>query len=315
MIRITFLGTSAGVPTFNRMHPSIAIEYFGKDYKLFLFDCGEGTQLQLMKAGINFMKINSIFITHWHADHFAGLIPLIQTMNIEGRTKELKIFGPEASRYVKNILSLYEYKPFFEIVPIDVKLSKDPIKIFEDEEIEFYSIEVTHSIKSVAYAFKEKDRYSIDENKLEKLNLKKGRWLEIIKKQGIYKINNREIRIEEIANLKRGIKITYSGDTVFDENLVKLAKESKILIHEATYAEKDKDVEKLHSSCSDAAKIAKLSNVELLILTHLSRRYQSEEDIQNILVEAKKIFSNTIVAEDFLTIEILKNEIKIYKRI
>jgi len=316
MIRITFLGTSAGIPSFTRNHPSIAIEYFGKDYFLYLFDCGENTQLQLMKAGISFMKIDSIFITHWHADHFAGLIPLIQTMNMEGREKELKIFAPEASKYLYHILSLYAYKPKFKIIPIDVNLSSEPIKIFENKFIEIYSIEVKHSVKSVAYAFKEKDKYSIDENKLEKLNLKKGSWLEEIKEKGFYKFKDgREIKIEEIANFKKGIKVTYSGDCIYDENLIKLAKDSKILIHEATYLEEDKDIEKLHSSVLDAAKIAKLSNVELLVLTHLSRRYQSKEDLEKILNEAKSIFPNTIIAEDFLSIEILRENIKIFKKV
>ncbi|MEM5832253.1 MAG: ribonuclease Z [Candidatus Aenigmatarchaeota archaeon] len=316
MIRITFLGTSAGIPSFSRNHPSIAIEYFGKDYKLFLLDCGEGTQLQLMKAGISFMKINSIFITHWHADHFAGLISLIQTMNIEGREKSLRIFAPEASKYVKNILNLYAYKPFFEILPIDVELSENPKKFFEDEELEFSAIKVKHSVNSVAYSVKEKDKYTIDEEKLKSFNLKKGKWLDVIKKKGYYEFEDgKKIKIEEIAVLKKGLKITYSGDCIYDENLVKLAKDSKILIHEATYAESDKDEEKLHSSVSDAAKIASLAGVELLVLTHISRRYQTEDDIINILTEAKKIFRNVIVAEDFLVIEVCKDKTNIYKKV
>ncbi|MEM5820703.1 MAG: ribonuclease Z [Candidatus Aenigmatarchaeota archaeon] len=316
MIKITFLGTSAGIPTFNRNHPSIAIEYFGKDYKLFLFDCGEGTQLQLMKAKISFMKINSIFITHWHADHFAGLISLIQTMNIEGRKEDLKIFAPNAKKYIEHILSLYEYKPFFKISAIDVELSKEPIKVYEDEEIEIHAIEIKHSVKSVAYSFKEKDKYSIDEKKLEELNLKRGKWLDIIKKQGYYKFKDgKEIKLEDIAYLKRGIKITYSGDCIYDENLVKLAKNSKVLIHEATYLEKDKEQEKLHSSALDAAKIAKLAECELLVLTHISRRYQEKEDIEKFIEEAKTVFPNVIVAEDFLTIEITKDKMNFYKRL
>lgn len=316
MIRITFLGTSAGIPSFTRNHPSIAIEYFGKDYFLYLFDCGENTQLQLMKAGISFMKIDAIFITHWHADHFAGLIPLIQTMNMEGRGEELKIFAPDAEKYLYHIQSLYAYKPKFEIVPINVELSEESIKIYENEFLEFYSIAIKHTVKSVAFALKEKDKFSIDEKKLEGLNLKRGRWLEEIKKKGFYKFKDgREIKLEDIAFLKKGVKITYSGDCVYDENLVKLAKDSKVLIHEATYLEEDKEVEKFHSSSLDAAKIAKLSNVELLVLTHLSRRYQSKEDLEKILNEAKSIFPNTIVAEDFLTIEILRDSIKIFKRV
>lgn len=314
MIKITFLGTSAGIPTFTRSHPSISIEYFGDDYKLFLFDCGECTQMKLMRIGISFMKIDSIFITHWHADHFAGLISLIQTMNIEKRKNDLKIFAPDASEYVKKILGLYVYKPLFKVIPIDIEVTRDPIKIYEDKNLEISAIGVTHTIKTVAYSLREKDKYSINDEKLLTLGLKKGKWLRFLKERGYFQFNDGKIiKIEDVSEFRKGVKITYSGDCSYDENLIKLASNSKILIHEATYLEEDKDLERLHSSSKDAAKIAKLSNVELLVLTHLSRRYQSEEDIIKFLTDAKSIFLNTIVAEDFMCIEVIRNKIKIYR--
>ena len=99
MIDVTFLGTVSGIPSKDRNHQAIILEYYSENKSTILFDCGEGTQKQLMKSGISFMDIDRIFITHWHADHFAGLIPLIQTMNLEKRKKELKIFGHEAERF------------------------------------------------------------------------------------------------------------------------------------------------------------------------------------------------------------------------
>src|SRR3989339_1600504 len=103
---ITFLGTTAGIPTKWRNHASLYIRYQSENEFCMLFDCGEGTQKQIFSAGLNFMRIDNIFITHWHADHFAGLLGLLETMNLEKRTKPLYIYGPEADRFVETLLDL-----------------------------------------------------------------------------------------------------------------------------------------------------------------------------------------------------------------
>jgi ribonuclease Z len=120
MIVVTFLGTVSGIPSRERNHPAIALEYFYYKKDTLLFDCGEGTQKRLMKAGISFMDVSKIFITHWHADHFAGLIPLLQTMNLEKRKSELSIFGPEASKFVQGILNLGYFGIRFPVKAVDV---------------------------------------------------------------------------------------------------------------------------------------------------------------------------------------------------
>ncbi len=302
MIKITFLGTSAGIPTFDRWHSAIALEYFDKDYFLLLFDCGEGTQLRLMKAGISFMKINAIFITHWHADHFCGLIPLLQTMNIEGRKEKLYLIAPQAKEKIELIKKLYYYDTKYEIEAIE-SLSEKPKKVFETKYFEVFSMNVKHSVPSVAYLFKEKDRWKINEEKIKALNLKKGKWLDKIKVYGKWKVNDKEIKIEDVADLKKGKKIVYSGDCEYDERLIEFAKDADILIHEATFSEEDKTKEYSHSSALDAAKIAYLANVKKLILTHISRRYQGNDD-EKLKNEAKQIFENVEVAKDFTKIEL-----------
>ena len=120
MLEIVFLGTGSGIPSKRRNHAAIWLRYEGETL---LWDCGEGTQRQLLKAGINFMKIDRIFITHWHADHWAGLIGLIQTMNLEKRRKALHIYGPDAERFVGDILDLDYWGPRFRVVP-NTALSK-----------------------------------------------------------------------------------------------------------------------------------------------------------------------------------------------
>ncbi|MGC9059233.1 MAG: ribonuclease Z [Candidatus Aenigmatarchaeota archaeon] len=302
MIVVTFLGTVSGIPSKERNHPAIALEYYSYRKDTLLFDCGEGTQKQLMQAKISFMDISKIFITHWHADHFSGLIPLLQTMNLEKRKKELLIFAPEANRFVSAIINLGYFGLRFPVKAFNVPFEGNQItKIYEEKEYEILSVPVLHTIPSVAFAFKEKDVWRIYVEKLKKLGLKRGKWLKKIKEEGEVIVNGKKIRIEEIANLQRGLKVVYSGDTKPCDNMVELAKDADLLIHDATFLEEDEDVEKYHSSVKDAAKIAKKANVKQLILTHISRRYQ-KEDVERLEKEAKEIFENTKVAYDFMKI-------------
>jgi ribonuclease Z len=261
-----------------------------------------------MKAGISFMDINKIFITHWHADHFAGLIPLLQTMNLEKRKTELTIFGPEASRFVQEILNLGYFGVRFPVKAVDVPFEGNEItKVYETKVYEVLSIPVLHTVPSVAFAFKEKDVWRIDENKLKELGLKRGKWLKDLKEKEEAVYNGKKIRIEDVATLQKGLKVVYSGDTKPCENLIELAKDADLLIHDATFLEEDEDVQKYHSSVKDAAKIAKKANVKKLILTHISRRYQ-KEDVERLLSEAREVFDNVEVAYDLMRIVLKRSE-------
>lgn len=302
MIEITFLGTVSGIPSKKRNHPAIILEYFGEEKDTLLFDCGEGTQLQLMKSGISFMKINKIFITHWHADHFAGLIPLIQTMNLERRRKELMIFAPEAERFISNILDLGYFGCRFSIVAVNMPTEGDKVRLIDKTaEYEIYSIPVLHSVPTVAYAFKEKDRWSINLNKLKKLGLRRGYWLKKLKRTGKAEYKGKKIKIEQVSDLKPGLKVVYSGDTKPCDNMIKISEKTDLLIHDATFLEEEEG--KAHANVKQAAEIAKKAKVKKLILTHISRRYTSAKELQK---EAKKVFKNTKVAYDGMKVK-LKN--------
>lgn len=302
MIVLTFLGTVSGIPSKERNHPAIVLEYFYYKKDTLLFDCGEGTQKQLMNAGISFMDISKIFITHWHADHFGGLIPLLQTMNLEKRKSELTIFGPEASRFVQAILNLGYFGLRFPVKAVDVPYEgKQIVKVYEHKLYEILSIPVLHTIPSVAFAFKEKDVWRIDERRLKELGLKKGKWLKELKEKGEVVYNGKKIRIEEVANLQKGLKVVYSGDTKPCDNIIELSKDADVLIHDATFLEEDEDTQKYHSSVKDAAIVAKKANVKKLILTHISRRYRND-DIERIINEAKQVFDNVEVAYDLMKV-------------
>lgn len=302
MIEITFLGTVSGIPSKDRNHPAIVFEYYEEGKDTLLFDCGEGTQKQLMSSGISFMDIDKIFISHWHADHFAGLIGLIQTMNLEKRKKELKIFGPEAERFVSNIVSLGYFGLRFPLTAINVPFEGEEIHLIDEtENFQIFSIPVYHTIPSVAYAFKEKDRWSIDLKKLKEMGLRKGAWLKELKKKDKVEHEGRIIKIKDVANVKPGLKVVYSGDTKPCDNVVKLSENADLLIHDGTFLEEDES--KAHADVKQAAKVAKKAKVKELILTHISRRYLDTKDLE---VEAKKVFSNTKMAHDFMKVK-LKN--------
>ncbi|MHA1744063.1 MAG: ribonuclease Z [Candidatus Heimdallarchaeota archaeon] len=302
MIEITFLGTVSGIPSKTRNHPAIVLEYFAEEKDTLLFDCGEGTQRQLMISGVSFMDIDKIFITHWHADHFSGLIPLIQTMNLEKRTKELKIFGPEAERFVSDILDLGYFGLRFPVTAVNVPFEGEKISLVDEtKDYQILSIPVYHTVPSVAFCFQEKDRWNIDVKKLKKLGLRRGAWLKKLKKAGKVEFKGREIKIEDVATKSSGLKVVYSGDTKPCENMVKISKSADLLIHDGTFLEEEEG--KAHADVKEAAKIAKKANVKQLILTHISRRYTNPRELED---EAKKVFKNTKVAYDFMKVKLKK---------
>ncbi len=302
MIEITFLGTVSGIPSKDRNHPAIAIEYYSWRKHTLLFDCGEGTQLQLMKAGISFMEIDRIFITHWHADHFAGLIPLISTMNMEKRKKTLEVYAPESTKFIKKILDLGYFGLRFPVRPVDIPFEGDNIvKVLEEKEFEILSIPACHNIPSVAFCLKEKDKWSINEKRLKELGLKRGRWLKKLKIKGEVEYRGRKVKLEEVADFKKGLKIVYTGDTKPCENILKIAKDADILIHDATFFEEDKVRGTGHTNIKQACRLARKANVKKLILTHVSRRYTNLKELEE---EAKKFFPNSEIAYDFMKIKL-----------
>jgi len=303
MIIITFLGTVSGIPSLRRNHPAIAMEYFTDYRDVLLFDCGEGTQKQLMKSGISFMQINKIFISHWHADHFAGLIALIQTMNLENRRKRLTIYGPEAERFVSDIVDLGYFGLRFPVKAVNVPFEGSEISLVDKtDDYQILSIPVFHSVPSVAFCLKEKDRWNIDEDKLKKLGIKRGPWLKKLKKTGKLEYKGKKVKIQDVGYVKEGLKVVYSGDTRPCRNIVKISKNADLLIHDGTFLEEDVG-SKAHADVKEAAELAKQAKVKQLILTHISRRYT---DLKELEEEAKKIFKNSKVAYDFMKVKLKK---------
>lgn len=301
ILRIVFLGTAASVPTNDRSLPSIIIRREGD---ILMFDCGEGTQRQMIKAKIGLNRKMAIFITHMHGDHVLGLPGLIQTMSLLGRDKPLQIYGPEGIRdYLE---STFKTVKFWLNFPVEICEVEREGTIYEGRGYEVQAVWAKHSIQSLAYAFIEKPRPGrFHPEKALALGVPKGPlWSTLQRGIEVTLPDGRTIKPLEVMEPPRpGRKIVYSGDTRPSEKIANLAKNADVLIHEATLSDElaEKAEEEGHSTPSEAAQVALKANVKLLVLTHISARYA---DPRVLLEQAKKIFPNTYLPNDLETIEV-----------
>lgn len=300
-LRIIFLGTSASVPTDDRSLPSIIIQREGD---ILMFDCGEGTQRQMIRAGIGLNRKMIVFITHMHGDHILGLPGMIQTMSLLGRDKPLQIYGPSGIRdFMEAIIRTVRFWLSFPIMVNEVDLEGT---VYKGEDYEVQAVFAEHSIQSLAYALIEKPRPGrFHPEKALALGVPKGPlWSMLQRGMEITLPDGRTIKPSDVLDPPRpGRKIVYSGDTRPSEKIIELARNADILIHEATLGDEfaDKALEEGHSTPSEAAQVALKANVKLLILTHISARYS---DPKVLLEQARKIFPNTYIPNDLERIEV-----------
>lgn len=297
-MEITLLGTSSALPTKTRSHPAIAIKAFGE---IILLDCGEGTQRQMSLAGLSPMKINHIFITHLHGDHFLGLPGLIQSMAFRGRTEPLHIYGPRPmGQLMENIIDLGYYTLNFIINTYEVESGL----ILDEKDFRVYSSPAEHNVPNHAYKIEEKRSPKFLKDKAIELGIKPGPDFGKLQSGNPVKVGDKIINPKQVLGKERkGRQIVYSGDTKPCQGMVEFSRGADVLIHESTFKEshKERAAETCHSTAADAARIAKDAKVKNLILTHISTRYQDTEGLEN---EALNIFKNLTIARDFLTFEV-----------
>jgi len=297
-MEITFLGTSSAVHSYSRSHPSIALKAFGETM---LFDCGEGTQRQLIYAKISPMKISKIFITHYHGDHILGIPGLLQSMNFRGRETKLTIYGPRGLDNLREAISNLGFPNFdFPLEWIEI----DSGTIIKNEEYVIKAQRVKHNTLTLAYSVEELKKPRFLREKAIELGVPVGPDFGKLHKGIAVEVDGKVIKPEQVLGPPRkGHKITYSGDTLPCEEMIEFAHDSSILIHESTYTLEDRDKAELHahSTSADAANIALQSNSQELILTHFSTRYT---DVSDILKEAQEIFENTKIAKDLMKVEL-----------
>lgn len=298
-MKLIFLGTGGSWPSKERNVASIALK-IGRE--ILLFDCGEGTQRQFMRSTLSFMQITKVFITHFHGDHFLGLPGLIQSMYLNRRKRELEIFGPEGTIHViKTLLTLGYFNPTFDVIVHDLK-DRDVIK-FRDYDIKVRSVE--HGIPALAYALEEHDkpgRFNLERAK--ELKIPEGHLYRKLQSGKSIELNGRTITPDMVlGEPRKGRKIVYSGDTVPCKAIIELAENCDVLIFDSTTDSslQDKANEYGHSTARQAAEVAKQANARLLFLTHISPRYKESKSIKE---DARAVFENAIVAEDFMEYDV-----------
>lgn len=302
-MQLVFLGTGGSWPSPERNVTSFALKR-GKE--IILFDCGEGTQRQLMISSASFMQITKIFISHFHGDHFLGLPGLIQSMALNNRENELHIYGPEGTEALVDILmKLGYFNPTYEVVVRDLV----PGDVLKFDEYKVTAVEACHNIPTLAYALEECPRPGkFNKPRALELGIPEGRLFSQLQKGQTVSHDGKEFTPDMVMGpSRRGRKIVYSGDTKPCKAIEELAKDCDVLIHEATTdaSLEEKANEYGHSSSRQAAECAKNAAARFLILTHISPRYDEPD---SILADAKKIFENSVVAEDFFEFEIKYSE-------
>lgn len=300
-MELIFLGTSSAIPSKHRNHASIAIKAFGE---ILLFDCGEGTQRQMANIKLSPMKIKNIFISHLHGDHILGLPGIIQSMGFRGRTEPLNIYGPPGLENIrKSIMNFGYFALDFDIIIHELEEGT----VTDSENYQIECAKTQHNVPNMSYSLIEKKKPKFLKDKAIELGVQPGPNFGKLHDGIEVKIEDKIIKPEQVlGEYRKGIKITYSGDTRPCDALVNLAKDSDILIHESTFGDQDqsKAVENWHSTAKEAAQIAKKAGAKKLILTHISTRYRKSEDLKKA---AQKEFENTVVARDFMTLEVKSN--------
>jgi len=305
-MELTFLGTSCMVPTKERNVSGIFLSYKSKG---FLIDCGEGTQRQMNIAGINRNKVNYILLSHWHGDHVSGLIGLIQTLGNQNAQNEerpvLHIFGPkETEKRVENLLHtcIFENKIVIEVHEI-IPRDDNPIDIIDNEDFIVQTARLDHSVPCLGYSFIEKDVRKIDMKKVAQLGLKEGPLLGKLQQGENVKNNDKEITPEMVSDIKNGKKISFILDTAICHGAQNLARNADLLICEASFSSTldEKADNSKHLTAKQAALIANNANARRLILTHISQRYKTSEEV---LEDAKDVFHEVEVAYDLMKVKI-----------
>lgn len=304
-MKITFLGTGAGLPSKQRNVSSVALHLLEDQGAIWLFDCGEATQHQILHTTLKPRKIQKIFVTHLHGDHIYGLPGLLSSRSFQEGTSPLTIYGPKGlDQFIETSLSISQTNLQYPIHFIEIF---DGFQLVEGD----YTIDVVqldHGIDSFGYRMIEQDQVGeLKVDKLIDLGIKPGPIYQQIKQNEATELPDGRIieRKDVVGSDKKGRKLAIFGDTRYPLKFKEFVKDIDLLIHEATFDRTDQDLadQYYHSSNVEVAQLARLANIKQLVLTHISARYQNH-DLAEFIDEAKAIFQPTLIAKDLLTIEI-----------
>lgn len=293
-IRVKILGSNSATPAHRRHHTSQLVNVEGKYY---LIDCGEATQLQLKRYKLRAQRINNIFISHLHGDHYLGLMGLLSSMHLMGRNKPLNLYGPKGLSEIITLQLKYSDTVFnYEINFVEVNTEVNQL-IHEDELVSIYSIPLNHRIPCSGFLIEEKPknrrikRESIPEDFSIRniIRLKKGD--DIYSEEGKLLYKNEDLTLPP----RQSFKYAYCSDTKYDESIIPIIEGSDMLYHESTFLEEhiDRASTTYHSTAKEAATIAQKAGVGKLLLGHFSARYKELDPIQE---EAREVFPESYLA-------------------
>lgn len=294
MIKLVFLGTAGSTPTKARSLSSVSLEYNGE---VFLLDCGEGAQRQMMQYSVNISRVKAVFLSHIHGDHTIGIAGLVRTLALNKRTEPLYIFIPKGNE--KPIQDLIG----FDRALINYRIVLKPITpgiIYTGKNYTISAFKLVHTINTYGFSFKENDKTKFSKQKVKSIGIKGTTFQTLLKKKSAV-INGKTVRLKDVTTIEHGKKVVYATDTRPAPETIKASSNADVLIHEATYAESESRLakERYHSTSLEGAVIAKKAKARRLILTHVSARYK---DTSALLKDAKSVFKNTEMAKDGMAI-------------
>jgi len=301
MLRLTFLGTSGAMPTVARNLSGLSVRH-GREH--YLVDCGEGTQRQMIRFGTGF-DLTAILFTHFHADHYIGAIGFLRTLSMLGRERPLDVYGPRPGRRLLETMLFTGTDP----LSFDVRIHEvEPGQAIRRERATWTPFATEHRIAAVGWCLAEDPRPGrFHPDRARALGVPEGQlWGELQRGKGVALPGGRTIEPSAVVDApRRGRKLVVTGDTRPCAATVAAARGADLLVHEATFgdAEERRAVETTHTTAREAGRVAREAEVERLVLTHLSTRYDS--DPSPLLAQAAEEFRGAIdVAYDGLTLEI-----------
>jgi ribonuclease Z len=302
MLSLTFLGTSAARPTIERNVSSLALQREGETL---LFDAGEGTQRQMMKYGTSF-ALNDIFFTHFHADHFLGVIGLVRTLGLQARVEPLRLYGPRgAKKILETALQLGVERAPFPVEVVELKAGESLQR--DGYVLQAFATEHGPPGSAIGYALREAERPGrFDPEKARAAGVPEGPlWGKLQRGETVTTDDGRRVAAEGIVGPKRaGRLVVITGDTRPAASVVDAATGADLLVHEATFGEEEKDraKETQHSTAKEAAQVALAARVKRLVLCHVSARYSISAD--ELVKEARAVFPEVAVARDGMVVEV-----------
>lgn len=299
-MQLYFLGTGAGMPSRQRNVSSVVLNLLDECANCWMFDCGEGTQHQILQAPVKLAKLHKLFVTHLHGDHIFGIPGLLTSRSHQGGEEPFTIYGPKGIRqFVDSCLAVSDSRLNYELSVVEI----DEGIVYEDGQFTVEAVHLEHRIESFGFRIREADQTGrLDVAKLKALGVPPGPLYGQLKQGLTVELpDGRKVcGADVIGPPIPGRVIAILGDTRRCQGAVRLCRHADVVVHEATFArDREEQAEQFyHSTAAQAAAAAAEAGAGALILTHISSRYQ-EDEAERLLKEAQDVFANTHLARDF----------------